>query len=130
MTDFDKAKLPPDPTGLRIGDGPWSVLAALASGDPVKLEAAKAAQREHFKAQLGCYPEDTVQVCPECGVEDCVIWRNMRPLLDDADDRVSMEARNRLGIEHTVSEIPCRTCGGELCTIFFCYADDDRGGAK
>lgn len=126
----DEPVLPPDPTGLRIGDGPWAVLAALAAGDPVKLAEARAAQREHFRAVFGCYPEDAVEVCPECGEGKCPIWRGMLPLLKDPDDGVAMAARERLGHEHEVAEIPCNTCGGELCTIFFCYAAEGRGGAK
>lgn len=130
MTDRDNVMLPPDPTGLRIGDGPWAALAALASGDPVKLAEAKTAQREYFRSQFGCYPEDAVEICPECESEACPIWRGMLPLLKDRDEAVSTEARHRLRDEHTVAEIPCRTCGGELCTIFFCYADEGKGGAK
>jgi hypothetical protein len=123
--------LPPDPS-VRIGDGPWGVLAALASGDPEALRMSQQAQREHFKVQFGCYPEEMTPVCPECmePSDRCPIWRGMLPLLNDPDEVVSMAARNRLADEHTVAEIPCRACGGELCTIFFCYADDDRGGAK
>lgn len=135
MTE-EKAVLPPDP-GPRIGDGPWNVLQALASGDKVALAGALQRQREAYREQFGCYPEEMLRVCPECPetlpdaeAAACPIWLGMKPLLDDPDEVVSMAARERLGHEHTVAEIPCRTCGGSLCTIFFCYADDDRGGAK
>lgn len=137
MTEHDNsAGLPPDP-GPRIADGPWGVLAALASGSDADIQAAVAAQREAFREQFGCYPEQMTQVCPECP-EDldadqaarCPIWRGMLPLLEDRDEAVSTAARLRLRDEHSVAEVPCRTCGGGSCTIFFCYADDSRGGAK
>ena len=129
-----RAELPPDP-GPVIGDGPWNVLQALASGDEAALADALQRQREAFKGQFGCYPEEMQPVCPECPETEtdpaqCPIWLGMKPLLDDPDEVLSMAARDRLRVEHAVAEIPCRTCGGKLCTIFFCYAPDGSGGVK
>ena len=90
-------ELPPDPTGLRIEDGPWAVLAALASGDPVALERAKAEQREQFKAQFGCYPEAAVAICPECEDDKCPVWLSLLPRLKSDDDEVAWAARYELG---------------------------------
>lgn len=42
----------------RIEKGPAEVLRALLSGDPQRLAEALEFQRESFRAQFGCYPEE------------------------------------------------------------------------
>lgn len=44
----------------RLDKGPEVVLQALLSGDPEQVAEALAFQRESFKAQFGCYPEELV----------------------------------------------------------------------
>jgi hypothetical protein len=43
---------------LRIEKGPAEVLRALLSGDPDQLAEAMEFQRESFRAEFGCYPEE------------------------------------------------------------------------
>lgn len=42
----------------RIEKGPAEVLRALLSGDPNQVAEALEFQRESFRAQFGCYPEE------------------------------------------------------------------------
>lgn len=123
MTSMNDPALPPDPTRLRIGDGPMSVLATLATGDPTKIAQAQAAQREWFGREFGCYPEDAVEVCPECSDEHCPIWLPMCGdlLAEWRSDGDAIPVRLRLREEHSVREVPCRACGGDGCDIFMCY---------
>ena len=44
----------------KLDKGPEVVLQALLSGDPEQIAEALAFQRESFKAQFGCYPEEVV----------------------------------------------------------------------
>jgi len=43
---------------LRIEKGPAEVLRALLSGDPEQVAEALEFQRESFRAEFGCYPEE------------------------------------------------------------------------
>lgn len=43
---------------LKIEKGPAEVLRALLSGDPDQVTEALQFQRESFRAQFGCYPEE------------------------------------------------------------------------
>lgn len=43
---------------MKIEKGPTEVLRALLSGDPDQLAEALEFQRESFRAQFGCYPEE------------------------------------------------------------------------
>jgi hypothetical protein len=123
MTSMDDPALPPDPTRMRIGDGPMGVLAALATGDPARIAQAQAAQREWFKQVHGCHLEDAVEVCPECTDEHCPIWLPMRADLraERSAEGAPMTVRLRLREEHDVREVPCCACGGGDCDIFMCY---------
>jgi hypothetical protein len=42
----------------KLDKGPAEVLRALVSGDPERVQEAKAFQRESFRARFGCYPEE------------------------------------------------------------------------
>lgn len=42
---------------LKMGKGPAEVMRALFSGDPEQVKEALDFQREAFRAQFGCYPE-------------------------------------------------------------------------
>lgn len=52
----------------RMDKGPLEMLRALRSGDPEAIAEAKEFQRESFRAQFGCYPDELVlgDVC-DCG---------------------------------------------------------------
>lgn len=43
---------------MKIDKGPFEYLRALATGDPEQIREALEFQRESFKAQFGCYPEE------------------------------------------------------------------------
>ena len=43
---------------LRIEKGPAEALRALLSGDPDQVAEAMEFQRESFRAEFGCYPEE------------------------------------------------------------------------
>jgi hypothetical protein len=51
--------------------GPLEYLRALATGDPELIAEALEFQRQSFRAQVGCYPEELR--CAECGqlIDDC-----------------------------------------------------------
>lgn len=43
---------------IKVDKGPAEVLRALASGNPEQIKEAMDFQRESFRAQFGCYPEE------------------------------------------------------------------------
>lgn len=110
----------------RFEKGPFEMLRALASGDPEQVREAAEFQRESFRAQFGCYPDQMREVCPACPTDlsdeqaaQCPIWLSMREQLD-ADE--TMATRDRLEAGHSVADSPCVTCGAPTgCNIFFCY---------
>lgn len=53
-----------NPLTPKIEKGPVEALRALLSGDPERLAEALAFQREPFRAEFGCYPEE-VEVVDE-----------------------------------------------------------------
>lgn len=57
-----------EPPKVKLSKGPAEYLRALATGDPQLIAEALEFQRESFRAQVGCYPEELVEVheCP-CG---------------------------------------------------------------
>jgi hypothetical protein len=114
-------ELPPDP-GPRIGAGPWGVLSALASGQPGAVEGSLRQQREFFRERNGCYPEELIEVCPECHQPDCPLWAG---LADRIRTEPGIEARVQLAAEHEVTDDPCTACGGiATCNMFFCYREE------
>jgi hypothetical protein len=100
------------------------MLAALASGDPERIEFAKILQRELFWDRYGCYLHEMIEVCPRCQEEDCPIWLPLREAIAGDDDDELLRAVLENARLHLVAEIPCVTCGGATCDIFFCYAGD------
>ena len=92
--------------------------------DPAVVADAIAFNRECFRAQVGCYPEEMVEVCPECSDGQCPLWLPLRAQIAHADNRVAMPARSALERAHDVSEFRCTVCGGDGCDMFFCYATE------
>jgi len=107
---------------VQFSEGAAEMLAALASGDPERIEFAKIAQHELFRERHGCYLYEMTEVCPECQREDCPIWAPLRAAIAGPDDEESLRAALENTRLHTVAEVPCVTCGGSTCNIFFCYA--------
>ena len=60
-----------EPYKVKISKGPMVYLEALATGDPELITEALEFQRESFRAQVGCYPEELR--CAECKqlIGDC-----------------------------------------------------------
>ena len=110
---------------MKFSDQAVEMLAALGSGDPERIERAKEGSRAAFWAALGT---DPVEVCPECQEERCPIWLPLREAIAGVDDDESLRAALENTRLHSVAEIPCVTCGGATCNIFFCYAEN--GGEK
>lgn len=52
-------------TRVRMSKGPLEYLRALKTGDPELIAEALKFQRESFRAQVGCYPEELT--CDNCG---------------------------------------------------------------
>lgn len=46
---------------VQFSKGPAEVMRALTSGDPVLIAEALEFQREAFRAQFGCYPEEMTE---------------------------------------------------------------------
>lgn len=112
---------PPLPSRIRLDKGPSEVLRALASGDAVRVAEAVGFQRESFRAGVGCWPEELVEVCPECSDEFCPLWLPLRADIAHPDDGHAAAARLALSRRHDVSDAPCTVCGGDGCDMFFCY---------
>lgn len=62
MTAMDGPDVP-EVNGPRLGKGPAEVLRALVFGDADERREALDFQREAFRSQFGCYPEEC-QVIP------------------------------------------------------------------
>lgn len=85
---------------MKYEEGPAEMLAAIASGDPERIEFAKLAQHELFKERHGCYLWEMAEVCPECQREECPMWAPLRARIAGPDDEDSMAARLLLRERH------------------------------
>lgn len=65
---------------VKIEKGPLEYLRALATGNPVLIAEALEFQRESFRAQVGCYPEELR--CMECRqlIDNCPCRHDDEPL--------------------------------------------------
>lgn len=112
------------PPRLRLDKGAGEVLRALASGDRAAVAEAVGFQRETFRVATGCYPEEMVEVCPECSDESCPLWLPLRADIAHPNNDHAIAARLVLERNHDVSDAPCTVCGGRSCDMFFCYVTE------
>lgn len=54
---------------IRMDKGPAEMLRALRSGDPDQLREARHFQRESFRAGIGCYPEELIEITDRAELE-------------------------------------------------------------